>query len=236
MNAGFFNRLGAYLIDVIIIMLVVSLFTRFLPNSEKISKLNAANTNLLSGYTEVLKEGDTDKINDYSKLITDYNYELTKLSLYTNISTIVLYLLYFVGFQGYNNGQTVGKRLLKIEVVDDDDNNPNFKQLLIRGVILYPMVLSLLDTILIHVVSKSNYITCSNIIAYIQYAIYFVCFISIIFGGRGIHDRIAGTRVIKYGTISDEDESKVSKWKKTAEKEKETRVYKVNHTRGTRKE
>ena len=236
MNAGFFNRLGAYLIDVIIIMLVVSLFTRFLPNSEKISKLNAANTNLLSGYTEVLKEGDTDKINDYSKLITDYNYELTKLSLYTNISTIVLYLLYFVGFQGYNNGQTVGKRLLKIEVVDDDDNNPNFKQLLIRGVILYPMVLSLLDTILIHVVSKSNYITCSNIIAYIQYAIYFVCFISIIFGGRGIHDRIAGTRVIKYGTISDEDESKVSKWKKTAEKEKETRVYKVNHTRGKRKE
>ncbi len=236
MNAGFFRRLGAYLIDVIIIMIVASLFSRFLPNSEKINKLNNANANLLSDYSEILAEGDVDKIEDFSILITDYNYELTKLSLYTNLSTIVLYLLYFVGFQGYNNGQTVGKRLLKIEVVDNDDNNLSFKQLLIRGIILYPMVLSLLDTMLIHVLNKSNYISCSNIIAYMQYAIYFVCFITVIFGGRGIHDRIAGTRVIKYGTISEEDDSKVSKWKKTAEKEKETRVYRENHTSGKRKE
>lgn len=235
MNAGFFRRLGAYLIDVIIIMIVSSLFTRFLPNNDEINKLNSANANLLSDYTEILQEGDVDKINDYSILITDYNYELNKLSLYTNLSTIVLYLLYFVVFQGYNNGQTVGKRLLKIEVVDNDDNNPTFKQLLIRGIILYPMILSLLDTVLIQVLSKNNYITCSNGIAYLQYAIYFACFITVIFGGRGIHDRLAGTRVIKYGTISEEDDSKVSKWKKNAEKEKETRAYKVNHTSGKRK-
>ena len=236
MNAGFFRRLGAYLIDVIIILVVASLFSRFLPNSDKISALNNANSNLLTGYSEVLKGGDSDKINEYSILITDYNYELTKLSLYTNLSTIVLYLLYFVGFQGYNNGQTVGKRLLKIEVVDNDDNNPNFKQLLIRGLILYPIVLDLLNTILIHLVDKQSYITSSNIIAYVQYAIYFACFITVLFGGKGLHDRLAGTRVIKYGTISEEDESKVSKWKKTAEKEKVTRVYKENHTRGKRKE
>jgi uncharacterized RDD family membrane protein YckC len=236
MNAGFFRRLGAYLIDVIIIMIVVSLFSRFLPNSDKIDALNNANSNLLTDYSEILQEGDVDKINDFSALITDYNYELTKLSLYTNLSTIVLYILYFVGFQGYNNGQTVGKRLLKIEIVDDEDNNPNFKQLLIRGIILYPMVLSLLDTMLIHVLSKSSYISCSNVIAYIQYALYFVCFITVVFTGRGIHDKLAGTRVIKYGTVSEEDESNVSKWKKTAEKEKVTRTYRVNHTSGKRKE
>ena len=236
MNAGFLRRLGAYLVDVIIIMIVTSLFSRFLPNNDKINALNNANANLLSDYSEILQEGDTDKINDFSVLITDYNYELTKLSLYTNLSTIVLYLLYFVGFQGYNNGQTVGKGLLKIEVVDNDDNNPNFKQLLIRGLILYPIVLSLLDTLLIHMISKNTYITCSNVIAYIQYAIYFICFITVLFTGRGLHDRVSGTRVIKFGTISEEDESKVSKWKKTAEKEKETRVYRVNHTSGKRKE
>ena len=236
MNAGFFRRLGAYLIDVIIIMLVASLVSRFLPNSEKINKLNEANSNLFSDYSKVIQEGDMDKINDFSILITDYNYELTKLSLYTNLSTIVLYLLYFVGFQGYNNGQTVGKRLLKIEVVDDEDNNPNFKQLLIRGVILYPMILSMLDTMLIHILSKSNYMTCSTVIAYIQYGIYLACFITVIFTGRGIHDRLSGTRVIKYGTISEEDDSKVSKWKKASEMEKEKSIYKVNHTRGKRKE
>lgn len=236
MNAGFFRRLGAYLIDVIIIMIVVSLFGRFLPNSDKIDALNDANSNLLTDYSEILQEGDVDKINDFSALITDYNYELTRLSLYTNLSTIVLYILYFVGFQGYNNGQTVGKRLLKIEIVDDEDNNPNFKQLLIRGIILYPMVLSLLDTMLIHILSKSSYISCSNVIAYIQYALYFVCFITVVFTGRGIHDKLAGTRVIKYGTVSEEDESNVSKWKKTAEKEKVTRTYRVNHTSGKRKE
>jgi uncharacterized RDD family membrane protein YckC len=236
MNAGFFRRLGAYLIDVIIIMIVVSLFSRFLPNSDKIDALNNANSNLLTDYSKILQEGDVDKINDFSALITDYNYELTKLSLYTNLSTIVLYILYFVGFQGYNNGQTVGKRLLKIEIVDDEDNNPNFKQLLIRGIILYPMVLSLLDTMLIHVLSKSSYISCSNVIAYIQYALYFVCFITVVFAGRGIHDKLAGTRVIKYGTVLEEDESNVSKWKKTAEKEKVTRTYRVNHTSGKRKE
>ena len=80
------------------------------------------------------------------------------------------------------------------------------------------------------------YLDVSVFVAYLQYAIYLVCFITVIISGRGIHDKLAGTSVIKVGTIDSDEEGKVSKWKQTASREKETKKYRVNHTSGKRKD
>ena len=236
MKASFFRRLGAYIIDIFIIMIVSSLISGFLPNNQKITNLNEENLNLLTDYYEVVSEGNQEKVKEYSNKINDFSYELSRLSVYSDLVMIGLYLLYFIAFQGYNNGQTVGKKILKIEVVDAEDNNITFKQLFLRSVFIYPIVLALLQIILIFVLNKSTYLTFSTIISYLQYGIYLVCFITTIVSGRGLHDKFAGTKVINFGTVENVEESKVSKWKKTAEKEKSVSSYKLNHTRGKRKE
>jgi len=236
MKASILRRLGAYLIDIFLIFFVSSLLSGFMPNNDKITKLSNENMEFLSKYYEVIEKGDLEGLDEYSNQLNKYNYDLNKLSVFSNLFTVGLYFLYFIVFQRYNNGQTVGKKLLKIEVIDDDGNIPSFKQMIIRGIIIYPMILSLIDIILILLLKEVAYMSISNIIIYIQYGLYIVCFVTSIMNGKGLHNKLAGTCVINVGTFDEEDESSVTKWKKTSERERETKKYRVNHTSGKRKD
>ena len=51
----------------------------------------------------------------------DNSYQLSKETGLTNIVTIVVYVLYFIVYQMYMNGQTIGKRIMKIRVVKNED-------------------------------------------------------------------------------------------------------------------
>lgn len=185
-------------------------------------------------YYEDLADGDENNLIKYSAIINDLSYDLSKASIANNLISIGLYFLYFVVFQRYNNGQTIGKKLLKLEVVDDEET-VSFKKLLIRGIILYPMLFELLDVIIISILSKSLYIRLSTWISLVKYICFLGCFLPILIGKRGLHDKLANTDVIVVGSEI-YDEGKATKWQKTAEKEKEIKKYRVNHTSGKRKD
>lgn len=235
MKASFFKRIGAYLIDCFLLMILLNFVSRYLPGYNKIQKLNIEGNEIMEEYTDAIASGDTSLLAEKSESFIDFSYELRKLSIYSNLSSIVLYSLYFIVFQRYNNGQTVGKKLLKVEVIDEDGNSPSLKQMVIRTILIHPIVFDLIDVILVLVLSKSLYLNTSNILVYAQYILFFVCAVTAIFG-KGLHDRLAHTNVIKFGTISEVEESKVSKWKKTSNREREIKTYRVNHTSGKRKE
>lgn len=240
MRASFFKRVVAYIIDFLIIILVSNILAGVLPDNDKIIQKNNEMTNFIVENKDVLTSKDVSDVEVFNQKLNDYSYDLNKLSLWPNLLKMTLYFLYFIAFQSYNSGQTLGKRFLKLEIVDKDGNSPKFKQMLVRGVILYPIVFVLLDIVFINILSKSMYLSFSNILYYIKYGLFLGCFITAIISGRGIHDKLAGTSVIVFGTAeADSDvevENKVSKWKKSALKEKEMKKYKVNHTSGKRKE
>lgn len=235
MYGGFLKRLGAYIIDFIIITLVINLSVRFLPNNSKMVAFNNENSIFMEEYFEVISSGDVEKLEEVNEELDNHSYKLAKISIPNTLFSIVIYFLYFIVFQRYNNGQTVGKKLLKIELVDSDGNVPSFKQMLIRGLIIYPIILELVNILLLQVLSKSNYLNVSTIISMIQFGIYFICLVSVIIKKRGLHDVFAGTNVIKFGTISEVEESNVSKWKKTLQQEQKIKNYRGSHTSGTRK-
>jgi uncharacterized RDD family membrane protein YckC len=240
MKASMFKRILAYVIDFFVILLISNIIVGFLPNNDKIIVKNNEITEFIMENKDVLLSNDVEKMETFNATLNDYSYDLSKLSLWPNLLKITLYFLYFITFQSYNNGQTLGKRILKLETVDKDGDSPKFKQMLIRGIILYPILFVLLDVIFINILSKSMYFDVSNILYYIKYGLFFVCFITALISGRGIHDKLAGTSVIVFGTAevdsNGEVEDKVTKWKKSALKEKEVKKYKVNHTSGKRKE
>lgn len=235
MKASFLKRIGAYLIDYLLIAIVCSLFAKYLPNYNKIEVLNKENESIITEYAEVMDSGNPDDLKEISKRISDYNYELKRLSISLSLLSITTYALYFIVFQRYNNGQTVGKKLLKLEVVSDDDNNLSLKQTLIRSIILYPIVFELVDIGVLLVLNKSLYLDISSTLSFVQYVLFFVCCVTALFG-RGLHDKLAHTNVIVFGTISEEQESSVSKWKKNSASENEVKTYRVNHTSRKRKE
>lgn len=232
MPASFIKRIGAYLIDIIIVVIVSSLITSFIPNKKLNDLSYEYNKYILESYENYNSdELDLDEVN---KKLDDYTYLINKASIGSNLILISTYFLYFIVLNRYNSGQTVGKKLLNIEIVDYEGNTPNMKQLCIRGIILYPMVFDLLRVILILLLSKSLYLSVAPVLSLIRIIIFVVCCISIMIGS-GVHDKLSGTMVVLYKSMNEED-NKATKWKKKNEREKEIKIYKNNHTSGKRRE
>ena len=236
MKASFFRRIGAYLIDIVIITIVSSILGNVLPNNQKVVETSNKQMSLMSEVSDAIANNEQDSIDRITDEINDLTYEFSKLSVYSNLAGVVLYFLYFIVFQKYNNGQTIGKKILKIEVIDGNGEIASFKQFLIRGLILYPLVFDLLDVVCVLVFKQSVYLNVASVLSWGRIIIFAGCMFTMMFGGRGLHDRLCGTSVIMVGSYKEDDqEDKVSSWKKTSEKAKKVNEYKVRHTSGKSK-
>lgn len=228
------RRLGAYLLDILIILVVSNIFSGFLPNHDKVIEVSSESSTIISEYFKAIEE-NSENLDVYVEKLSDCNYELAKVSVFTDIFTVVLYFLYFIVFQMYNNGQTIGKSLLKIEVTSVDDNDITFKQLLIRGIILFPIITTLFNCLLISIFNQSVYDSFSKILMLLELGLVLSCIIPILLNKTGLHEILSKTSVVNTGN-NEKDEGKVTKWKNTAEKEQRVKKYRVNHTSGKRKE
>ena len=193
MKASFWHRVLAYIIDIILVGLLISILCSALPKKNSVSEaeLNSLENQLIKGEITAEKY-----IEEYKEILYNHNIENT---IETTIS-LLLTIGYFVVFQYMNNGQTIGKRLLKIRVVDNsNDKSPTIIKGLVRSVIIFNITSSFLSSILIKYMSKSSYISSYITITEIEYLIVTISLLLIIFrkDHRGIHDLIANTKVIE---------------------------------------
>lgn len=192
-----FKRIIAYFIDMIFVMLLVSMLNqiRFLnPNFEQYYD---ANNRYMEIYTNAVEEGNLNFMNsDEYKNVT---YDLQRSSVSNSIIEIVVYIGYFVVFQIFNKGQTLGKKVIKIKVVDNKDKELKWPQLLLRTVILCGIYSQVLVLILLFILNKSTYGTVYNILTMITNVVFYVSVLMMILrkDNRSLHDIIAGTKVIQ---------------------------------------
>ena len=115
MKASFFKRLGAFILDYFIIIVIASLITMGF-DSNKTTDL----TNKMSQLANDYQSGEI-TIDEYEEETYKINYELQKSNVTTNIVSVTLYIGYFIVFATLNKGQTLGKKLLKIKVVNKNN-------------------------------------------------------------------------------------------------------------------
>lgn len=192
MNASFFDRLGAYVLDALLIFAISSVISVFIPN--KGSDIEKEMTVLLEEYTN----GEIDAqvyLDKYSNLTYQYQKENWVLSLVS----VSLSLIYYVVFAWYNNGQTIAKKLMNIKVVDNKTGNkPSFIQMFLRNMVIYSLLSGIVMLVLLFVSGKIFVYT------YIGFAIIELLFVilTVMFvlyrkDKRGLHDMMSGTKVIK---------------------------------------
>ena len=191
MNSGFFERMVAYILDIFIVSLVFSLVVSGLSadteTSEKMTKLTE---NFVNG--EVTQE----------KYIEEYNnllYESQKNNVIANSCQVILFIAYFAVFQTLNKGQTIGKKLLKIRVVDNETNNPvNMKQIILRSLFIYNVISMILSILLVYIIPKNNYFVGVSLITIIESIFIIITTIMVVYrkDKRGLHDIIGKTKVI----------------------------------------
>lgn len=136
--------------------------------------------------------------NDFKSIQENYSYKLSKYSIIPGIIRIMSFLLYFVVIQFYV-GNTLGKKLMKLKVVSNDNKQLNILNYFIRSLIVNEVFVNILNIIFMLILSKNNFIIYSNIMYVITYAIE----VSIIFmmaftkDNRGLHDYAAQTKVVE---------------------------------------
>lgn len=191
-----FKRIMAYIIDIMLIILVTSGLSNlhFLnPNYEAYYE---ASEKYMEAYEKALNETDLTFIN--SEEFRDLSYNLQKVNTSNGIIEIVVYILYFVGFQIWTNGQTLGKKLMKIRIESDASDKLKWYQLLLRTIIIYNIWLAALNLVLINVLSKSLFINVYDVISVISNVVLYGSLLIIILrkDNKGLHDLMAKTKVV----------------------------------------
>lgn len=241
------KRIGAYLIDIILVSVVATLLTSntyINRDYKKYTKTYDAYNdeyNEYSGYytklenyyeDKKLEEKEYDKLlkfdkkyskklkevyedkklseEEYSEVIEslnleykdkdiDYSYKLLKYSLIPTVVNLMCIMLYFIVMQFYFGGQTLGKKILKLKVISNNDKKLNIVNFLIRSLVVNELFINILNVIFLLILSKNNYLIYNKIIYVVTYILEMAILFTIVFDkhNRGLHDCISNTKVIE---------------------------------------
>lgn len=196
-----YKRVIAYFIDIMIVSALSSILSLALPKNDTYkTKMDE-----LSKTMEKFQNKEIDK-DEWTKAYEDISYDISKASISSSIIIIVVSVGYFVLFNYYNDGQTLGKKIMKLKIVSSNGNPLTINNYVLRSLIINSVLSQLISALLLCVLSKDNYLLYgSNAVS----ALSLISAISFVFAiyrsdGRGLHDLISNTVVIS----SIEDEKK----------------------------
>lgn len=175
-----------------------------------------------SEYNDLIKDNDfayllVDAYSDSVITEDEYNYIITeskknydekaptayqnalKANWYVYLVYIVIYLLYFVGFNMITKGITLGKKITKLQIVSSYNKEVKPYQYLIRSLISYGYFIYLLELIVPYIIPLQYIIGITSFLSLAMNTLQLVTGISVIINEEhcGIHDKLANTKVIE---------------------------------------
>ncbi len=192
-KALFIQRFGAYIIDILLITIIASIISTPFINETKNEKLQTEAMEIVEKMQNseiTLKE----YVEDYSSIY----YKLARFSGIVTLITLLLDVLYFVIYQVYAKGQTIGKKVMKIKVVSDE-GELSTDQMIIRSLLANSILATIITFSFMLFIPKSVYFYCVSVVELIQYLSILISVIMIMRrkDGKSIHDMLAHTKVVR---------------------------------------
>ena len=199
-KALFIQRFAAFILDIFIVSFVASLLAYPFLDMDSIQKLDDSSTEVAEKFLAQDISED-----EYISESIGISYELARQQGLLSLITIFLNILYFVVFQIYNNGQTLGKQLLKIKVVSKDDQPLTVNQMIFRAAIINSILISMVNFAILIFANQYTYFYTVAVLELIQFMIIAISGFMVMFGERrqGIHDLIAHTDVVKCDVVEE---------------------------------
>lgn len=190
----FFPRAVAYIIDILLVSIVCSGILFLIPENKN-----------YDAYVKEYEQIQTDVIEkkidtkEYFNKAIDIVYDIDYSNCMSMIIEIVVIILYFVVFQYYNNGQTLGKKIMKLRVISNNSDSLSLNQVAYRALIINSVLINMLIVAALLFLGRNYYYYASLLLQIISEIIVIVTLIMIMFrkDGRGLHDIIAGTKVVQ---------------------------------------
>lgn len=173
------ERIVAAIIDSIIVSIVSSIPTFYLLFKDGFDAFvdNFVNSTTISGTSDLLSTGNL---------------------VLTTLFAFLVGFIYFAYVPFKWNGQTLGKKIMSIKAIDEFGNNPTLGKHSVRAVQIWDVYVTVLFLPLIFAGINSY----SLVVGLLSSGVSLLVFISFILmlakdDGRGIHDSMAGTYVVK---------------------------------------
>ena len=204
------DRISAYLIDLLIVAFLVTFLIGNTITNPFYNNINEA----YSAYHQVSKEAKKDLDFNDSKSVIQYVKKISPTyrtyyirSYYAQFVWYVILTIFYFGLFAYmNDGQTLGKKMFKLRVVDKDSGkSAKFKQLAIRNIFGGNVLfggnnLIILLSLLVPLVKNGYYFSITtSVLTLIAYVLDIVFIILFVFkkNGRSLDDLVGSTKVIR---------------------------------------
>ncbi len=187
MKTTLIKRVKAYLIDLCFLGIALFALSLFSSPIDINDKMNTLNSDYLLGNIS---------FNEYLSSTGEIYAENDRNNIWINVFNIIYIVLYFVVFPYYNNGQTIGKKILNIKVRSMGNKEASLLQLFLRSLIitgLFYLIFTLIALML-----PFNYFILISVFGFLQIILVIICMIMVFVrqDRRGLHDLIGGTRVL----------------------------------------
>lgn len=189
----FFPRAIAYIIDIVIVFLISSLIMYAVPQDKNYKTYVDEYTKLQTDYIEHNIDQDT-----FTSRAKSLVYDIDNSGVSASFVQTIVIILYFVVFQFYNKGQTLGKKLMKLRVVSKN-GDLTLNQVAFRSLFNNSIIVNLLMIGAVLFIGRDNYYYVSLGINYFSIGLILAILLMILFkkDGRGLHDVLADTDVIQ---------------------------------------
>ena len=193
-KALFVQRFIAFLLDIFILSSIASLISYPFLDAKSIDKLNKNSSEVIEKYTTGEIDMDT-----YVDEVKGISYQLSQKQGVVSLVTLFLAVLYFIVYQYYNNGQTIGKKLMKIKVVSSTDKEITMDSCIFRSLIVNSILVDMISFAIVIFGNETAYFYGVAICGIIKYTLLLICGFMVMWSksGLGLHDRIAHTTVVK---------------------------------------
>ena len=193
MEARLSKRIGAYLIDIIIVSLIFLILTAFIPESKNVITLNDEIEKVSENFLN-----QTINTNEYFNQTVILSHSLSKETFLSDLFNFVLMIGYFVILPYYYNGQTIGKKLLKIRIVKEG-GELGVNDLIMRNVIVNQFTYTLISLALVFIAGDITYFWITSTLAFMQILLVIISVFMIIYrkDKKGLQDIISNTKVIE---------------------------------------
>ncbi len=202
-----FRRLGAYLIDLVIIGILGIGISYFPILQENEKEYEAVYQEVLQLYDSYSNNEITS--NEYQEKYMNMSYDLYRSNYLYTIVQLVIILLYFTFVPYFMNGQTFGKKVMKIQVISvNEQKKVGGISYFLRAIIQNNILITVIQIVILFTFTKDNYYMFYNNVNMVGYILlYFIVFLVLVRkDSRGLHDLLAGTQVI---FVSNENASEI---------------------------